>query len=790
MLRNYFKTAWRNMTKTPGYTAINVLGLAIGMSVALLIGLWIYEQYNYDKFLPDYKTAYRVQRNFYSNGDTLTFRTTSLKLADALRAEIPELQLVAESDWMGPHGLQVGDKKLYIAGGQSGSDFLKIFRFPLLYGNINTVLKEPNSIVLTESTARALFGDKNPLDQMVRYDNSHDLRVTGILKDLPSNSSFRFNFLVPFSYFENAHEYVKRSRAGSFGNNSYQIFVKLKPGIAYSQVAPKIRNIEHTEKGNINAMSSYVTLQPLANWHLYSNYVNGQDKAGFLEYVKMFTVIGSLILLIACINFINLTTARSEKRAREVGVRKAIGSQRKDLVVQFLSESLLLTVVAFFICIAVVQFSLPYFNLLTREQIKIPFSNPAFWAVMSAAVFATALMAGSRPAFYLSSFDPVKVLKSSLNAGKSASLPRKILVTIQFCCSIALIISTIIIYQQIRYAKDRPTGYDLKKLLMTDTRGDLEKNFTALKNELIQKKLVSSVSSATSTATDIDWHSDIAAWPGKNPGETVEMGTIFVSEDYFKTLGMSMRDGRDFSSPQDTASVIFNEAAIKRLRLKNPVNQVIKWGDRSYQIAGVVKDALMVSPYSPADPTMFLITPDVQNNLLYRLLPTVKTSEALETLTAIFNKYNPGYPYTYRFADEDYAEKFRLEELVGKLAGLFAALAISISCLGLFGLAAFMAEQKTKEIGIRKVLGASVSQVWFLLCKDFVLLVGISCLIASPIALYFLDDWLSKYDYRIKIGVSAFLVSGAAALLITIFTISYQAIRAAVANPVKSLRSE
>jgi putative ABC transport system permease protein len=790
MFRNYIKTAWRNLVRTPGYSALNILGLATGMAVALLIGLWVYDQYSFDKSIPDYERLYRVQRNFYSNGDTLTFRTTSLKLADELRIQIPEIEYVAESDWMGSHGMQVGDKKIYIMGGQPGSDFLKMFQFPFLYGNMNTAMKEPNSIVLTESTARSLFGDKNPMNQLVRYDDQQDLKVTGVLKNLPHNSSFNFNFLVPFSYFEKTHHYVKEQRAGSFGGNMFQIFVKLKAGVDYSQVAPKIRNIEHTEKGNTNAMYSYVTFQPLGRWHLYSNYVNGKDMAGFLDYVRIFILIGSLVLLIACINFINLTTARSEKRAREVGVRKAIGSQRKDLIIQFLSESFLLTCLAFGICLLFARIALPSFNSLTQSSITIPYSSLLFWTIMFSGVILTALIAGSRPAFYLSSFDPVKVLKGGLPAGKQASLPRKILVAVQFSCSIALIISTIIIYQQIQYAKERPSGYDLNRVLMTNRNGDLGKNYTALKNELIQKGIVAYVSSSSTRATEVDWHSDIDYWPGKNADETVEMGTVIVSEDYFETLGMKMSEGRNFVNEQDTSSVIFNQAAIKRLRLKNPINQIIKWGGQSFKIAGVVKDALMESPYSPADPTMFFINPGNQRILLYRLSPKIKTQEALEKLTAAFNKYNPGFPYSYLFADQEYAEKFQLEVLIGKLAGLFAALAIFICCLGLFGLAAYTAEQRTKEIGIRKVLGASVSQVWLLLSKDFLLLVAISCLVASPIAFYFLKNWLLKYDYRIEIGAGVFLISAAVALCITLITISFQSIRAAVANPVKSLRSE
>ncbi|MEO8569994.1 MAG: FtsX-like permease family protein, partial [Ginsengibacter sp.] len=351
-------------------------------------------------------------------------------------------------------------------------------------------------------------------------------------------------------------------------------------------------------------------------------------------------------------------------------------------------------------------------------------------------------------------------------------------------------ISTVIIYQQIQYAKSRPAGYSLNRLLSTHINDDLYKNFTALKNELTAKGIVSSITTASSPATNVNWHSDVDQWAGKNPGETVEMGTIIVSEDYFKTVGMRMNDGRDFSNAYDSTSVIFNEAAIKSLRLKNPVGQKISWHDKDYTIAGVVKDALMISPFKAADPTMFFCSPDPQGNLIYRLSPNIKTQDAIAKLTAVFNKYDPAYPYDYSFSDKDYASKFNLEMLIGKLAGLFAGLAIFISCLGLFGLAAYVAEQRTKEIGIRKVLGASVSQVWILLSKDFIVLVFLSCVIASPIAYYFLHDWLMNYNYRINIGVGVFVLSALLAISITIITISFQAIKAAVANPVKSLRTE
>ena len=522
---------------------------------------------------------------------------------------------------------------------------------------------------------------------------------------------------------------------------------------------------------------------------MYSEYKNGRVDGGFIDYVRMFSIIGALILIIACINFVNLTTARSEKRAKEVGVRKAIGSGRKELIIQFLTESFLMTFIAFLFSVVIVQLAIPAFNTLTKDQIVIPFSNGIFWLLMMSCVIGTALIAGSRPAFYLSSFKPVRVLKGTLQIGKMATLPRKVLVVLQFSCAVGLIIGTLVVYQQIKYSKERPTGYDLNRLMMTNMSDDLNRNYNALKNELLANGIAESVTTASSPATTIYWHSDIERWPGKNAGETVEMGIINVNEDYFNTLKMKILQGRDFIGENDKASVIFNEAAIKRLRIKNPINQTITW-DTTRRIVGVVNDALMLSPFSPADPTMFVYEPNPQGNLMYRLSPKISTKEAVAKLTTIFGKYNPSYPYEYQFADASYAAKFNLEVLVGRMAGIFAALAIFISCLGLFGLAAYMAEQRTREIGIRKVLGASVSQVWVLLSKDFIILVVFSCLIASPIALYYLQNWLQKYDYRISIGPWVFVFAAFSAIVITLITISFQAIKAAVANPVKCLRTE
>jgi putative ABC transport system permease protein len=789
MLKNYFKTAWRNIIRSKGYSAINIIGLAMGMAVALLIGLWVYNEYSYDTFLPDHQHSYLVRRNYYGNGDTVNYNGSSLKLADALR-QIPEIQYVAETDYIHPHGLLVGNKKLYLPGSHVAGDFLRIFPFPLVRGNAATVLSDPYSIILTERTAKALFGTDDPIGKAVRFDGKDNLKVTGVLADLPGNSTFKFDYLVPFGYLEATDDFTRSARHANFEWNIAQTYVQLKPGVSFDKVSAKIRNIEKVDKDNIMSVVTNVILQPMDHWHLYGKYENGKETGGFVEYVRMFGIIGVLVLLIACINFVNITTARSEKRAREVGVRKAIGSRKKDLIYQFLIESLLLTVIAFCLSLLMVRLALPALNRLTGTTICLPFSSGSFWLVLTGAILVTALAAGSRPAFYLSFFNPVNVLKGALKAGRGSATPRKILVVLQFSCSVALIISTFIIYQQIQYARNRPAGYDLNRLVMTNMNSDLAHNYTAIKNELLEKGIAESVTWASSPATSTGWHRDVDEYPGKRPGETVDMGRISISEGYFETLGMTMKEGREFSGPGDTLNVVFNEAAVRLLRLKNPLHQVITNWKTKMQIVGIVKDALTISPYQPADPTMFLYDPTPQGTMMYRLSSHLAPHVAIAQLTAIFSRYNPAFPYDYQIADASYASKFDTEVLVGKLAALIAGLAIFISCLGLFGLAAYMAEQRTREIGIRKVLGASVSALWFQLSKEFIVLVGISCVIASPVALYFLRGWLQKYPYRIAIGAGVFLAASVIAMVITLITISFQSIRAALMNPVKSLRSE
>jgi ABC-type antimicrobial peptide transport system permease subunit len=791
MFRNYFLTAWRNLTGNKSYSALNILGLSVGMAIALLIGLWVQYQYSFDRSLPNYQQVFQARQRFFRNGDPAQMMATPLPLSKVLLNDIPEIKNAVHTDWMGTHNLAVGDHKIFISGTQAEDGFFSVFPYPVIKGELTNALREPYSIVLTESTAHSLFGDTEPIGKPVRIDNVHDLIVKAVIRDLPPNSTFNLHFVVPFSYNDIVNEWVQKAET-SWDYNSWQTFFTLQPNVTYAQIEPKLKLIfKKYSPADYKIAKGEVFAQPMADWHLYSNFRNGRQDGGFIDYVHLFSLIGILVLLIACINFMNLATARSEKRAREVGVRKAIGSRRQDLILQFLLESLVITFVAGALSVLLVLLALPSFNTLTNCSITIPFAHPGFWAIITGYVFITGLLAGSRPAFYLSSFQPVKVLKGTIQAGRAATLPRKILVVLQFTCSIALIIGTLLIYQQIQYAKDRPAGYDSNRLVLIDGNADLTRGYPALKHELLQSKWVASVTKSSSPITEIWNWMGVKNWSGRFPNEQLGMATVSVADDYFSTLRMKLVSGKIFSGnfAADSTNVILNQAAVKRMRYKEPLGQTIEMYEKKLKVIGVVEDALMLSPFDPAEPTFFYYDPNAENIAL-RMSSTADIHEAIAGIGAIVTKYDPAYPFTYHFADDSYAQKFHLEELVGRVAALFAGLAIFISCLGLFGLAAYTAERRTREIGIRKVLGASVAQLWLMLSKDFILLVLISCMIASPVAYYFLHGWLMKYDYRITIGINVFVIASATALFITALTVSWQAIRGAMANPTQSLRSE
>ncbi|HLI94259.1 MAG TPA: ABC transporter permease, partial [Puia sp.] len=501
MFKNYFITSWRNLLRDKSYSSFNILGLAVGMGVALLIGLWVQYQFSYDRWLPQYRQAFRMMVRSTHNGESDAGMATSLPLAGVLKQNIPEIRYVAQADWIAPHSLVSGDKKLYSSGIFAGDEFLQIFPYPLLQGNAANILQEPASIVITRATATALFGSADPINKTIKLDNTHDLKVTGILADLPGNSSLQFNYIIPFSFYIQTQDWI-RHNWDNWNMDPIQTFVALQPGATQAQIGPRLEAV--IKKYNPDGYRAYRLepfLHPLSDWHLYSNFDNGRQAGGFIDYVRMFSLIGLVVLVIACINFVNLSTARSERRAREVGIRKAIGSRRTDIMLQFLVEALVISSIAFALALLFVSWALPGFNALTGSEIAIPWTNAFFWGAMIAYVVVTSLLAGSRPALYLSAMRPIKVLKNTVREGKAAALPRKILVVLQFTCSVALIISTVIVYRQIQYTRNRPKGYDTDRLVMTPGSGDLDHDYAALKSDLLRTGVVTSVTKATAPAT-------------------------------------------------------------------------------------------------------------------------------------------------------------------------------------------------------------------------------------------------------------------------------------------------
>jgi putative ABC transport system permease protein len=799
MFRNYFKTSWRNIVRGRVYSLLNILGLATGMAVALLIGLWVTDQVSYDRYFPGYEQAYQVRYNFSDNGTIRNTEMVSIPLAAVLKQDIPEIAHVA---LMGPgpweQTVRVGEKRLSLAGMTVGEEFLQVFPLPVIEGDAATALRESGSVVLTQSAARALFGTADPVGKLIEGLG----KVTTVVGDIPRNSSFHFQFLTPFRPMA-ADEWI-RAAVTNWNHNFFTLYASLKPGCTHAQVEPKIKLlVKKYAPATYATFHQEVMLQPWKERHLYTEFRDGAFVGGLIDYVRLFSIVGALVLLIACINFMNLSTARSEKRAREVGVRKVMGSSRGGLIAQFLVESVILTSLAFLLAVVLVQLVLPGFNALAGTRIGIPISNGYFWLAMLSYVLFTGLLAGSRPAFYLSGFQPVRVLKGAMVAGRGASWPRKILVVAQFTCSIGLIIGTLIVYQQIEYGRRRPIGYDPNRLVMAPGvfgftfRQFPISRYRAYRLAVLRSGVVSGMTQSLTAATDIGSHNTIDNWPGRTANEPLSLAMNAVADSsYFTTLGTPFVAGKNFTDnfAADSTSAILNEAAVRRMRLKEPVNAVISWSlanaPNRLRVVGVVKDALVNNPFARPEPTIFVYQPGWTGTVTYRLAPTVSTSTAIAKLQAIYKEYNSDGSFYYEFMDNRYATGFALELLIGRLAGIFAGLAIFISCLGLFGLAAYMAEQRTKEIGIRKVLGASAGQLVALLGREFILLVLISCLIASPIAFALLQRWLVGYYYRITIGPGVFALASAMAVLITALTVGYQSMRAAFMNPVNSLRSE
>ncbi len=790
MFKNYFKIAWRNLLRNKGLSFINIFGLAIGMAFAMLIGLWIEYEVSYNKFHKNLDRLGLVRKNTLFNNEKNTQVGIPLPLYDELKTNYPEIKRVTRADWGSPHSLIVGNEKFKKKGLYVDPDFLKMFSFPIVKGNVETALRDPNSIMLTESLATTLFGKQNPIGQAIKIDNEYNLHVTGVIQDPPYNSSISFDFLAPFEFKVQNFEWVKNAKT-QWSNNFLMNVVELKEGASMAALSNKIKPIM-VQKDKVNNKNQSLFLQPMKQWRLYDEYKNWVNAGGRIAYVRLFGIIGVFVLLIACINFMNLSTARSEKRAKEVGIRKAVGSRRIQLIVQFLSESMLTAVLAFLLSLILMRLILPYLKDLGFEHIQIDLTNLSLILSILGICIITGLIAGSYPALYLSSFLPVKVLKGIINQGRGAVAFRKILVVSQFAISIGLIISTVIVFQQINHARNRPVGYDSNNLISIGSSNDLMKNYQVLKQELLNTGYIGSVARASSPMTAIYNSWSGFSWEGSDPNTMYVFDIVMTEFDYEKAVGLKFKEGRAFSREYktDSTAVILNETALKRIGFKNPIGKTIKLDDDVLTIVGVVEDVLMKDPFKPVEPTVILFNTENISTFFFKLKRNADLKSALAAVKPIVEKYNPSVPFEYSFVDEDFAKKFRTENQIGKLAGIFAGLAILISCMGLFGLAMFMAERRTKEIGIRKVLGASIANLWALLSKEFILLVFVACMVASPLAYWLMSGWLQKYDYRIDISWWVFVIAGLMAIVIALCTVSTQAIKAAISSPVKSLRTE
>jgi putative ABC transport system permease protein len=793
MIRNYIKIAWRNLLKNKGYSAINIGGLAVGMAVTMLIGLWIWDELSFDRYHKNYDKIARIMQHQSFNGEISTQFANPAVLGQQIRDKYgTDFKYVLQSSWDGQHTLTYGDKKLLKVGSFFEPGVTEMLSLKMLRGT-RAGLKEINSILLSESVAKAYFGNADPMEKIIKVDNKVDVKVTGVYEDLPYNTSFRnLTFILPWDLYLSQNPWIKEMET-PWGSNFTQTFAQVADNADMEKVSAKIKNVKLDVIGpEEKRYKPAMFLHPMKKWHLYADFKNGLNVGGRIQYVWLFGIVGLFVLLLACINFMNLSTARSEKRAKEVGVRKAIGSSRGQLVTQFFSESFLVVFFAFAISLLLVTLLLPFFNETADKKILLPWLNPVFWLLGIGFSIFTGLVAGSYPALYLSSFQPVKVLKGTFRVGRFAALPRKVLVVLQFSVSIILIIGTIVVYQQIQHAKNRPVGYNKESLIYVGLNEVIHDKYEALRNELKTRNLIVEMAESTSPATAV-WNSNGGFdWEGKDPNLGVDFPNNGVTHEYGKVIGWQIKEGRDFSRElaTDSLSFIMNESAAKFLGFKNPVGKILKWEGKPYKIIGIIRDMLVESPYAPIRASLFHISSDQGNIIQLKINPRLAPSDALARIESVFRKYDPASSFEFNFVDEAFAQKFGGEERVGKIAAVFAVLAIFISCLGLFGLASFVAEQRTKEIGIRKVVGASVFNLWTLLSKDFVALVIIACAIAIPLAWYGMHQWLQKYDYRTDISLWIFAAAILGAMLITILTVSFQAIKAAIANPVKSLRTE
>ncbi|UYQ94128.1 ABC transporter permease [Chitinophaga horti] len=794
MIKNYLKIAWRNLLKNKTFSLVNIAGLSLGMAVALLIGLWMHDEVTFNRAHENHDRIVAIMQHQTFNGVKGTQSAVPYLLGDEIRQKYgPDFKHVVMSSWMNTLSVNYGDNAISAKSCFFEPAFPEMMSLNMLNGT-RAGLTDPHSAMLSASTAKALFGDQDPIGKVLKVANQLTVKVTGVYEDLPYNTAFReLSVIMPFELFLSSQTWI-REMENPWRSNFVCAYGQLADHADLEKVSAKIKDVKlHKVRADDAAFKPEIFLHPMSKWHLYGDWKDGFNTGGRIQFVWLFGIIGAFVLLLACINFMNLSTARSEKRAKEVGIRKSIGSVRSQLLMQFFSESILLALISFAIALVLVQLSLPLFNEVADKRVTLPLPSPLFWLTGLGFAVLTGVLAGSYPALYLSSFAPVKVLKGTYKAGNRAVTPRRLLVVLQFAVSVMLMIGTVVVFKQIRFAKNRPAAYNREGLIAIDMNTpELEKNFAVIRDEMKASGAVTEMAYSTASTTDVNAINNGYTWRGMEPSAQGNFIAMGATHDFGKTIGWQIKEGRDFSREyaSDSSAMILNEAAVKFMGLQHPIGEVVKIDGRPYNVVGVIKDMVMESPYAPAFRTAITLGYSGGSVINARLNPAKTTAEALAIAEKIFKKHNPATPFSYAFVDDQYAKKFDAEQRIGKLSAFFAVLAIFISCLGMFGMATFMAEQKVKEIGVRKILGASIAQLWALLSREFVLLVGIALFIATPTAWLLMERWLGRYDYRTDITWSTIAMVALFALTITLVTISYQGIKAALANPVKSLRAE
>lgn len=785
MIGNYFRIALRNLRRNKGFTITNVLGLTIGITCTIMILLWVTDELSFDKFHTNYPTIYKLMANRTFDNRVMTDENMVLPLAQNIQKQIPQIKNAVVTTHQQPSILTYGETKLKKQGYTVSEHFFDMFTWNFVEGNAATALPDPYSLVLTQSAAKSLFGNEESVNKVVRVDNNYDAKVTAVVADPPGNSTFQFDYIKLFNY---SGDFEKNAMA-NWQNSSWTVFFQTQPGASITSIEKSINDIKYQHDPGDKKISTYFSF-PMSKWRLYSDFKEGKNTGGMIEYIRLFIIIAIIILLIACINFMNLSTARSEKRAKEVGVRKTLGSGRKQLMLQFFFESVILAFFSFVLAVIAVYLLLPSYNSLLEKHLVLQLTSPLFLLGSLGIVLFTGVVAGSYPALYLSSFNPVKVLKGTFLPGNSAALPRRILVVAQFVISIMLISATIIVYQQIQHIKNRAIGYNPNNLILIPTSPDTQKNFDVIRNELLRTGYVSSVSRSLSPITEVWWKQPSPDWTGKPANSSMIFSGLTTDIDFSKTIGTKMLQGTDFTGmPSDSSAVILNKAAVDAMGLKNPLGTQLRT-NRTYTVIGVMDNVIMESPFKQVDPLMVYYDVNSANYINLRLNNQAALPKALSAVENIFKKYNPQVPFEYQFADKEFGKKFITENLISRLTNIFAGLAIFICCIGLAGLVSFTVEKRFREIGVRKVLGASVQQVLLLISREFLKLVIIAFVVAVPAAWWLMSNWLSKYDFHIEVTIWVFLATGIIALLLTLLVVTLNTAKAALSNPVKSLRTE